>query len=393
MRTSKTKGFTLIEIAVVLGILSLLAFMLAPLAGSLVSSARLRDTKARIEPIKAALISYVTANSRLPCPAVESLPVTDANYGREAATPGTCTAATALTGGASRGVLPWATLGLNGDAVVDGYGRFFTYAVTTSLTSLNANTVSGMTGVLILHSGTPVTAANQLNVGNLAAYLVISHGNNGFGAFNPGSGAQTPFTGGSDELENTNTTNVDFVDKAFADDSVNPFDDIVAWVTPREILSALGQSGVKTPQGALTDKFQSIRNALLSYIATDSSDPDGIGTRTVYRRVPNADTNFDGTEDLPNLTGTVPFTSLGISPAITTDPWGHAIRYFVSAAALAKSNIGASAGLYSGMTPGAAITLASDGPDGNPTTADDVFYTIAISEMMGALIAAKIPMD
>jgi type II secretory pathway pseudopilin PulG len=197
-------GFSLLEIAVVIAIIGFLAFMITPLIGGQMAVAKARETRNKLDPLKSAIVSFVAANNRLPCPAVENLPSTDPQYGREATTPGTCTGTTSLTGGASRGIVPWVSLGMTGEAAADAFGRFFMYAVTTSQTNLVANTIPGMTGVIAIHSATPVSVANQTNVNNLAVFVVLSYGSDGYGAFNPGSGAQTPFppAPGADESEN-----------------------------------------------------------------------------------------------------------------------------------------------------------------------------------------------
>lgn len=389
----RQSGFSLIEIAVVLGIMGFVAFMFVPLLASQAQYGKYRETRSRLEPIRNAVIAFIASNKRLPCPAVETLPSTNANYGREAATPGTCTGTTALTGGAVRGVLPWITLGLTAETVTDGFGRFYTYAVTTTQTNLNVNTVPGMTGIITIHNATPVGPANQTNAGNLAVFIVVSHGSNGYGGFVPGNGAQTPFQGGADELENTNTTDVAFVDKGFTDSAANPFDDVVMWVPAHEILALLAPSGFKTAQGAIVEKLQTIKSALLSFIAADNSDPGG--SRSVARRVPCADVDNNGTQNCSNLVGTVPYTTLGITAATATDSWGRAIRYTVGQTSFLSNQNYNTAGIYWNFSPQSVtmVTFSSDGPDGVQGNADDVSLTLTMAELAGILTNAGVNID
>ena len=393
MKRHRQRGFSILEIAVVIAILGFLAFLIAPILSSTVNYSRLRETRVKLDPVKSAIVAFVAANSRLPCPAIESLSSSNAAYGREAATPGTCTGTTALTGGAVRGVIPWVTLGIPADAAADAYGRFFTYVVTTSQTALTANTLPGMAGVVAVHNATPVAAGNQVNAGNLAVAVVISHGANGSGAFNPESGARTPVPGGADEAENTDTGNVAIVDKAASDLPANPFDDIVLWITPSDLLAQLVPSGVKTPQGAMQEKLQAIKAGILSYIASDTADPDGAGTRTRARRMPCADSGGDGAPDCPQRVGTVPYTALAIPAATATDPWGRLIRYDVQDPNLLSHLSTGTSGVYSGAAGSLTIRLSSDGPDGVQGTADDVALTLTVAELRGALVAAGIQID
>ena len=121
----------MVELAVVIAIGGLLlGYGLSVLTAQLTST-RITTTRDQENVIKTALITFLATNNRFPCPAVENLPDTDANYGVEAATPGTCTGTTDLTG-ARRGVVPWVSLGLADSAALDGWSRRFTYVVTTS---------------------------------------------------------------------------------------------------------------------------------------------------------------------------------------------------------------------------------------------------------------------
>ena len=114
----RSKGFTLVEIAVVIAIGALLlGFGLSVLTAQL-TNARIKATQNQANVIKKALITFIATNNRLPCPAVETLPDTDANYGVEAPNPGTCTGTTNLAPAAtttshSRSAKPRARLPLS----------------------------------------------------------------------------------------------------------------------------------------------------------------------------------------------------------------------------------------------------------------------------------------
>jgi prepilin-type N-terminal cleavage/methylation domain-containing protein len=93
------RGFTLIEVAISMVILGLVMTGLVLSLSQQLQQRRLLDTRTTLAEANDALIAFVTANARLPCPAVAG------SNGLEATTaPGTCTAAV--------GFLPAVTLGL-----------------------------------------------------------------------------------------------------------------------------------------------------------------------------------------------------------------------------------------------------------------------------------------
>jgi prepilin-type N-terminal cleavage/methylation domain-containing protein len=110
---SHSKGFTLVEMAIVLVIVGLLiSAFLAPLS----AQRDLNDyAKARtdLEQIKEALYGYAIINGRLPCPTTQTNPAV-AGYGEEAVN---CAAP------AAEGYLPWKTLGVR---EIDSWGTIRT---------------------------------------------------------------------------------------------------------------------------------------------------------------------------------------------------------------------------------------------------------------------------
>lgn len=102
-RHCHVRGFSLVEMAVVLVIFGLLlGALVLPLSGQL-DAKKYSETRQDLENIKSALIGFAVLYGRLPCPSTISDP-TDANYGVE------ITPCTALTG---EGFLPWKTLGVS----------------------------------------------------------------------------------------------------------------------------------------------------------------------------------------------------------------------------------------------------------------------------------------
>ena len=224
-RAPTSAGFTLVEIAVVIVVLSLLLAMIAGIATAMVGQQRREATRQRLTGAETALALFVSQNQRLPCPADGQLPGTNANAGLEqfaAGTPQTCTVAGAANS-QRHGVVPWRTLGLAEQDVTDGWGNRLTYrvdsdfvtAATLNLTfcdpagSKNApeaySTTSGYCdgtcatatfpasctrpAAIVLNQGLTIqnlagTAVMSPATSTGAAYIVISHGENGRGAYN-----------------------------------------------------------------------------------------------------------------------------------------------------------------------------------------------------------------
>lgn len=101
---NKSKGFTLIELAMVLLIIGLLlGGLLMPLATQIEQRDR-QLVKQELEDIKQALLGYAVINGRLPCPSFETDPSSD-DYGMPVAM-GSATCG-------QDGILPWKVLGVS----------------------------------------------------------------------------------------------------------------------------------------------------------------------------------------------------------------------------------------------------------------------------------------
>ena len=104
------KGFTLVEMAIVLTIVGVLLAGLLPTISSQIEQARRNETRKQMAEIQQALMGYAIINGRLPCPTTTADPA-NANYGMETSP---CTVAPT-----AEGILPWKTLGV---AETDAWG-------------------------------------------------------------------------------------------------------------------------------------------------------------------------------------------------------------------------------------------------------------------------------
>jgi len=200
------KGFSLIELAMVLLIISLLlGGLLVPLATQLEARQR-NDTQQQLERIREALIGFAIVNGRLPFCTSETDP-TAAGYGVEDST---CNPADpTLT---ADNILPWKTLGLNTGldpwgvlrtATSDPWLGYWRYRVHSSFSAMSPNLFSlttdptssnrlcvgedpdgdGTVNLLVSTSETPVaivysTGANRTADGKNATYEATSASSN-----------------------------------------------------------------------------------------------------------------------------------------------------------------------------------------------------------------------
>ena len=243
------KGFSLVELAVALAIIALLlAGALIPLSTQ-IDVRHSADTQRSMESVREAIIGFAQANGRLPCPA---------NGATAAGTVDTTTwpPPAAIAAGAEQwdtinlrcfiqvGVVPWSTLGVQ---ETDAWGRRFTYRVSPAFAddvSLKTwSSAFSLAGPPPLPSPqivpnltspknqnpscaptpTPTLSSFALcSLGDLAVWtrggvtttavplgtalpaVVISHGKNGFGAWQPNGTRLNPIPTNDDEAANVN---------------------------------------------------------------------------------------------------------------------------------------------------------------------------------------------
>ncbi len=262
--SSAPRGFTLIEIVVVLFILAVVIGMAAAITRAVIGTQKRSLTTTRMATVDTALVQFVMQQKRLPCPADGTVASGVAGAGTEAnRTVGGCTSE-------QNGVVPWQALGLSETDATDGWDHRLTYRIQPALAADNALDMSGcdpagaITGTATAACAGGCTSATFAtctapsdfllnkglavhNVGGAivmdptiapptgAGYVVISAGESGGGAY-LGSGVLGASTvvDGTEEMKNYASLPYTPLVTYYVDDTLNDnsgathFDDVVS---------------------------------------------------------------------------------------------------------------------------------------------------------------------
>lgn len=263
---NRARGFTLIELAVVVTVVTLLiGGLLVPLATQ-VEQRNISDTQLRLRQVQDALIGFAIANGRFPCPATVSSPPQPTDQGVEDP-PG---------GGACNhpidGYVPGATLSLtnldNQGFVVDAWGlqaNRIRYSISNATVNGQANaftTSSGMHNATILFLGNTTTAhylyvcASATGTTATACSGIVppandpnalSRGDAVFVIYSLGKNAATSGGTSADEALNVklNPTNLSpvFVSRTVSGQTGSEFDDLLIWESRYDVLGRLSAVG------------------------------------------------------------------------------------------------------------------------------------------------------
>jgi prepilin-type N-terminal cleavage/methylation domain-containing protein len=244
VRWARGPGFTLIEMAVGLLVLSLLlATLLAPISAQ-IDQRKISDTQNALAQISEALTGYALSKGYLPCPdkttgAAAAPNDTGPNDGVEDLNP----AGTACTAANNEGNLPWTTLGI---PATDAWGNFFRYRVDNAFAG-HAKFTLTTAGTLTVKCPSTACPPSGTTYTTSAPAVLMSHGKNGRGAISSGTKTQIPYADASaDEQQNITHTiantfymRISTTGGSAAGGTVTPFDDIVVWLSTPVLMSRM----------------------------------------------------------------------------------------------------------------------------------------------------------
>lgn len=247
----KAYGFTLIELAIVLFIISLiLVGLLGPVASQIEAKER-QQTIDMMNDALEALYGFAVINGRLPCPDTDGDGLTNPTPHAS----GGCTA--------TEGWLPWSDLNTH---QADVWGNRFRYRVDQpGFTTLDDGVCGAAdnnldlceTGNIIVQTrgddvSTLLVTENKFayNAATQVPAIIVSHGKNGFGATTAQGTARALPTVGTDEDVNRDG-NVTYMSRIYSEgvtgctDDANEanglcvYDDILVWISPNVLMNRL----------------------------------------------------------------------------------------------------------------------------------------------------------
>jgi len=234
---TRSHGFTLIEMAIVLVIITILIGGLAMHLSAQIQARRIAETRQTLQEAREALLGYAMThhvvagtNHYLPCPDTDNPP--DGKENR---------IGTGCSG--QSGLLPWVDLGI---APQDAWGNRLHYGVVTQF----ADAGSGFSASTTLRPPDPIVictthTCNRLSpdVANDVVFVLVSHGPNGWGASNI-NGTTLAAPTGLDEVENLNG-NLIYTSRSPTqpDAASGEFDDLTTWVALQYLLARVCPTG------------------------------------------------------------------------------------------------------------------------------------------------------
>ena len=233
------RGFTLIEMAIVLVIITIMIGGLAVPLSAQIQARRIAETKKTLEEARETILGYAmthlatTAGKRyLPCPDSSG----DGREDRNFAT-GDC----AL----HQGWLPWVDLGT---ASQDAWGNRLIYAVSTkdAVDPSFADKTRGFSASTGLANPLRICTTNSCSTADVASnvvFVVASLGPNGWGALNI-NGTTLAQPSGLDEKENLDADQTYISRTPTKPDAASgEFDDLLTWVSLSQLIPKVCPAG------------------------------------------------------------------------------------------------------------------------------------------------------
>lgn len=269
----KNRGFTLIEMSIVLLIVGLVIVITYPALRVTRQSYQIATTQEHLQSLMRATAAFVQSNGCLPCPTKAT--ASTAAFGRVR---GDTTASLCGTCSQEEGLVPFVSLGVPASMAKDGWGRWITMRVDRALTTVTGivpptapcttNTPpcvqgqsrQGLCAASLANSTTYATVNTVGGTGQKAAVVFVSHGANGFGAYGRdligdiGEMTHPAFPDGATDCASGNyeQCNADddedgiFYQASYSTDPATLFDDVLLYLNRKSLITYLGNAACQS---------------------------------------------------------------------------------------------------------------------------------------------------
>jgi len=226
------RGFSLIEISLVLVIAGLALGAIISAIGPQLENRRVSDTQKSLQETRDALVGWAIINRRLPRPAVSAVDGTER---------GNCADELACTG-----FIPWTTLGVT---KLDSWGKVIRYSVTPAYANGNIAADTATTKTVRTRN-----AGALEDLDTTVPAVIYSHGKHNFGTTDAGVAiANGSGPSNVDEIANNPTAlpATTFIQRPFSEAGTLPgvggeFDDLVVWVNRNRLINQMTSAGTIT---------------------------------------------------------------------------------------------------------------------------------------------------
>lgn len=170
----RTKGFSLLVVSAIIAIAAIAVITIISIVPAKHAITQKQDTLQQMQIIDMALQEFVSKNGRLPCPASPADTASSSQYGLEQRVNYTCDS-TKMTYSATNsyfiGIIPFKTLGLEGNRLGDGWNNKIEYAVSNNMYRNSYEDITNNFRTAV------ETLKVQTGTDNIAAaYVIISRG-------------------------------------------------------------------------------------------------------------------------------------------------------------------------------------------------------------------------
>lgn len=240
------RGFSLIELAIVLLIISILIGSFVGTLGTRIENTHRSDTFDQLNKVRDAILGFAISNRRIPCPAIATSGGQESPIGG-----GSCTV--------RNGFVPGGTLGLRGsynrdDLLLDSWGNPIRYSVTaanadafTTDDGMKAITMAALTPDLVIcdmdtADDTDIACIPGTKVTDIVPFVIISLGKDGdsFTGVVKADSDQQENSGevlaaknaAGEDIEYLVGNDIVFVSKTYNRIEATYYDDLIVWESP-----------------------------------------------------------------------------------------------------------------------------------------------------------------